>query len=964
MMRTSSFRLIASSLAVLALAASCSLRTSAPPTTAEVGERLGRLAVPFVENAGQSDPRVAYYASTFSGTVFVTRQGEVVYALPASGQRATAGSREPGSGWTLAESFVDGHPTPVGAHTAATHVSVFAGSDPAHWRPDVASYADVDLGAVWPGISVALAAHGKQVEKVFTVEPGAAPDAIRIRVAGAESLAVAGDGGLVVHTGIGDVRLTPPVAYQEIAGTWRMLPAQYAISGDEYGFRVSGYDPTLPVVIDPLLAATYLGGSDIDQAITLAIGPAGDVYVAGVTASFNFPGTGPGAQQRFGGGSTDAFVARLDASLTAFQEATFLGGSGDDLALALAIAPTTGEVYVAGQTASTNFPGTSGGAQSGLGDVNLADPLDGFVARLNASLTSLEQATYLGGTGNRDAAVALAIAPATGTVYVAGVTNSVDFPGITGGAQSIPGGGQNDTFIARLNAGLTSLGQATFLGGIGEDRTIDMTIAPTTGDVYVAGRTSSPNLPGTNGGAQSALTQNQVQAGFVARLNASLTALRQATYLGGTGSNEADALAIAPATGDVYVAGSTSAADFPGTAGGAQSVIGGVGSTDTFVARLSADLTSLDQATYLGGGNREFTTAMRLTTSDVYVVGQTTSTNFPGTVGGAQSTPGGNADAFVARLSTDLTALHQATYLGGGSDDGAFDLAIAPTTGDVYIAGFTASTVFPGTAGGAQSAFGGTLDGFVARLSADLSSTPTTTSTSSSTTTTRPPTTTTSTSTTTTRPTTTTTSTSTTTTRPTTTTTSTSSSTTTTRPPTTTTSTSSSTTTTRPTTTTTTQPATTTTTTTTSSTTTAPSTTTTSSSTTTSIPGGTCPVRQGFWEKHPSAWPVTTLVLGSQTYTQSELLAVLRARRSSADASLLLARQLIAAKLNVANGSDPTTIGTTVADADRLLATLGGRLPYGVPPSSALGRSMISDRDVLDRYNAGRDTPTCVRSFH
>ena len=120
-------------------------------------------------------------------------------------------------------------------------------------------------------------------------------------------------------------------------------------------------------------------------------------------------------------------------------------------------------------------------------------------------------------------------------------------------------------------------------------------------------------------------------------------------------------------------------------------------------------------------------------------------------------------------------------------------------------------------------------------------------------------------------------------------------------------------------------------------------------------------MRPGFWKKHPSAWPVTTLVLGSQTYTQSELLAVLRARHSGADASLLLARQLIAAKLNVANGSDPTTIGTTVADADRLLAMFAGSLPYGVPRSSALGRSMIGDRAALGRYNAGRDTPTCVR---
>src|SRR5262249_28383022 len=184
---------------------------------------------------------------------------------------------------------------PVGAHPAATHMSVFVGDDRARWQPDVASYADVALGRVWPGISVTLAAHGKQVEKVFTVEPGAVPDRIRVRVAGAQALAVADEGGLVARRGVGDVGLTPPVAYQEIAGTRRMLPAQYAISDDEYGFRVSGYDPTLPVVIDPLLQATPLGGSGDDQAFALAIGPAGDVYVAGSTASLDFPRPAPRA---------------------------------------------------------------------------------------------------------------------------------------------------------------------------------------------------------------------------------------------------------------------------------------------------------------------------------------------------------------------------------------------------------------------------------------------------------------------------------------------------------------------------------------------------------------------------------------------------------------------------------------------------------------------------------------------
>src|SRR5262245_64525232 len=133
-MRTSSVRLVATALAVLPFAAACSLPTSAPPSPATVADRLGSLAVPFVANAGQSDPRVAYSASTFSGTVFVTKEGELVYALPAPGHRDAA---SPASGWTLTESFVDGDPAPTGAHSAPTHVSVVAGNDPARGQRDV-----------------------------------------------------------------------------------------------------------------------------------------------------------------------------------------------------------------------------------------------------------------------------------------------------------------------------------------------------------------------------------------------------------------------------------------------------------------------------------------------------------------------------------------------------------------------------------------------------------------------------------------------------------------------------------------------------------------------------------------------------------------------------------------------------------------------------------------------------------
>jgi hypothetical protein len=140
----------------------------------------------------------------------------------------------------------------------------------------------------------------------------------------------------------------------------------------------------------------------------------------------------------------------LNPSLTTLAQATYLGGSGSDFADALAIHPSTGDVYVAGWTYSTNFPGTTGGAQASYGGGQ-----DAFIARLDPGLTTLDQATYLGGAGD-DVPIALAIHPATGDVYVAGYTYG-NFPGTTGGAQAASGGLQ-DAFVARLTADLTCAG--------------------------------------------------------------------------------------------------------------------------------------------------------------------------------------------------------------------------------------------------------------------------------------------------------------------------------------------------------------------------------------------------------------------------------------------------------------------------------------------------------------------------
>src|SRR5262249_30515684 len=119
-----------------------------------------------------------------------------------------------------------------------------------------------------------------------------------------------------------------------------------------------------------------------------------------------------------------------------------------------------------------------------------------------------------------------------------------------------------------------------------------------------------------------------------------------------------------------------------------------------------------------------------------------------------------------------------------------------------------------------------------------------------------------------------------------------------------------------------------------------------------------CPLGQGFWKNRPDTWPVTSLTLGSQTYTQAELLALFDTPPRG-DASLILAHQLIAAKLNIANGSNPAPIRSAIADADKLLSQFSGKLPYNVGTSSDIGQQMVNDANVLDRYNNGDLTPDC-----
>lgn len=685
----------------------------------------GALKVPFVANTGRYDDAVAYSATTFAGTVFVTRAGEIVHDLA----YASPGRAEPAR-FALVESLAGAMPlAPNAADAAPARVARIDGS-----RSDnVATYRRVALGRAWNGVDVWLQANGNNVEKFFSVEPGADAKAIRVAVRGAQSLATAPDGRLVARTDAGELAFSKPVAYQEIEGARRAVDVAYTVRGNEYGFALGDYDASRAVVIDPVLQSTFLGGGEFDNNAALAIHPAsGQVYVAGTTLSANFPGTVGGAQRYFGSSGSDFVIARLSADLTTLLQATYLGRSwkSDDLS-AMVIHPQTGDVYVAGTTLDTYFPYAAGGAQPANGG-----GYDAVVSRLSADLTTVYQSTFVGGSRN-DYGLLLAVAPDTGDVYLGGNTYSANLPGAAGGAKStyvVNPQEYGDAFVTRLNPALTTLVQSTYVGGTRGDNVSggqqygasrNLAFHPVNGDLYLAGATSSWDFPAIGG----IFDTDTWTGAFVTRINPQLSAFVQTAWFGGNATETVSALAIDPADGDVLIAGTTSATTLAGTTGGAQPAPAAnpIASGNAYVARISDDLTTLRQATFLGGRNYDEARGLAIdpANGDVFVVGRTWSTDFPG----RNVTPfpaqagygGGESDGFISRLNASLTTLERSTYLGGTSDDRLYCAIVNPHNGELVVAGDTRSTVFPMTAGGARPTHGGSwYDMVLSRLTTDL----------------------------------------------------------------------------------------------------------------------------------------------------------------------------------------------------------------------------------------------------
>ncbi|MBK7470678.1 MAG: hypothetical protein IPI73_08685 [Betaproteobacteria bacterium] len=529
---------------------------------------------------------------------------------------------------------------------------------------------------------------------------------IRARIDGAEGVSLAADGGLIIATGLGAVQFTAPVAYQERGGIRTLVPVRYELAGGTgYGFATGDYDRSLPLIIDPLIRSTFSGGNGEDAIRAMLVHPgSGDVYVTGSTVSTNFPGTGTGAQTTNLTG-TDAFVARYNAGLTTLVRASYYGATNATIANAIAILPSSGDIYIAGTTSSA----------SGLLNMTgiLTGTFDAYIARFDGALSNVLGARYYGGSGDEEA-FGLAIDNLAGDVIVAGATTSND---LTLGSGTTSTGGGQDAFVAKFSANLAALTSAAYFGGSGTDRALAVARDPLTGDIVLAGVTDSANLTGTANGALPGYGGG-ISDGFTARFNSTLATLLQSTYFGGTGTDKINAVAIHPLNGQVYVAGDTESIDLRGKPVG-QLTTGGA--KDAFIARLHKDLSGVQAVTYFGGGGDDAANALAISrySGEVYVAGYSTSSNLPGTASGIQAVKAAGNDAYVARFDAGLAGVKQATFLGGSGSEIA--QAVALTDSAVYVAGATASTTLAGAAPtGIQPLLGGGSDGFISALGTDL----------------------------------------------------------------------------------------------------------------------------------------------------------------------------------------------------------------------------------------------------
>ncbi len=604
------------------------------------------------------------------------------------------------------------------------HSNYLRGSDPARWLRNIPQFSGVRYEQIYPGIDLLFHGTGDKLENDFVVAAGADPSQIALRFD--RTVKLTPDGDLDVALGDSVLRLQKPVAYQESATNREPVPAKFVLARNgTVVFRLGAYDPTRPLIIDPVFGfSTYLAGTGSDKMTAVTTDATGNVYVTGYTSSTDFPVAH--AEQPTcvscpnPNGGPDAFVSKFDPSGHTLLYSTFIGGSSSDYASSIAVDKNS-NILVAGTSGSSDFP-HAGAIRSPTYQTNdtyffaLSLKPDGSAFNYSGLIGGIEGYYTNGNNG------ILAVDPA-GNAYLSGLTDDPAFqltPGTVG--PTLPGYPYNSAFVMKVDPTGKLVYSTIIPGNAPQDGGTYTNSFPAggisvdaTGQVSLAG-IAGLGLPTTSGVLQPAfpndLNNTSPQAGYLLQLNANATSLNFATYL--TGTDYASGLAVDP-KGDYYTSGLTSETNLPVTANAYQKkLIPGQYCTCNagWVMELDPQGKSVLAASYLSGtpdiGNSgTFLRAMALDSkSNVYLGGFTGSADFPlvNPFVSILQTSQTDAGLVLAEMNPDLSAVLFGSFLSspdtfGGSQFG--NIAI-DSQDSLIVVGDTFAADFPTTANSFQ----------------------------------------------------------------------------------------------------------------------------------------------------------------------------------------------------------------------------------------------------------------------
>jgi hypothetical protein len=588
------------------------------------------------------------------------------------------------------------NPKAEGKIKQAGYYNYLIGNDPSKHASNVGLYKEAVVKNVYNGIDLRYYFDNGYLRYDFIVQPGADPTQIKFELDG-EFKEYLKNNILCYTTRFGEVQMQDLYVYQQ--DDKKQVPAKFTKQDGLWQFQLNNYDKTQPLIIDPLIYSTYIGGSGFDNGVDIAVDNSGNAYITGYTTSTNYDITS-GSFQTTNGGSVDVFVTKLNSTGNTLIYSTYIGGSSIDECRAIAI-DGSGNAYITGWTGSTDYDITPGAFQ-----IFNVGP-DVFVTKLNSTGTSLIYSTYIGGSGN-DEGYSIAI-DGSGNAYITGRTSSTDYD-ITPGAFQTTNGGNWDVFVTKLNSAGDSLIYSTYIGGSGDDIGYDIAIDGS-GNAYIMGNTESTNYDITPGAFQT--TNGGSIDVFVSKLNSTGTGLIYSTYIGGSVIDQGKAIAI-DSSGNAYITGNTNSYNYDITAGAFQTT--NAGNWDVFVTKLNSAGDSLIYSTYIGGSSGDIGYDIAIDgSSNAYVTGYTSSNNYHTTTGAFQTTNGGSIDVFVTQLNSTGNGLIYSTYIGGTNDDIGDGIAI-DGSGNAYITGYTNSTNYDITLGAFQTTNGGHNDVFVTKF--------------------------------------------------------------------------------------------------------------------------------------------------------------------------------------------------------------------------------------------------------